>query len=91
MKEISWDEFAQVELRVGQILEASVFTEARRPALKMRIDFGPEIGIRKSSAQITDHYQPESLIGRQVVAVVNLPKKTDRTAPFSVSGHRIQR
>ena len=75
MKEITWDEFAQVELRVGTIVEVSEFPEARKPAWKLKIDFGDEIGLRKSSAQITDLYDAEDLFGRQVVAVVNFPKK----------------
>ena len=75
MKEITWDEFAQVELRVGTVAEVSEFPEARKPAWKLKIDFGDKIGLRKSSAQITDLYQAEDLFGRQVVAVVNFPKK----------------
>ena len=75
MKEITWDEFIQVELRVGTIVEVSEFPEARKPAWKLQIDFGEEIGLRKSSAQITDLYDVEDLLGRQVVAVVNFPKK----------------
>ena len=75
MKEITWDEFIQVELRVGTVVEVSEFPEARKPAWKLQIDFGEEIGLRKSSAQITDLYGAEDLLGRQVVAVVNFPKK----------------
>ena len=75
MKEITWDEFIQVELRVGTVVEVSEFPEARKPAWKLQIDFGEEIGLRKSSAQITDLYDAGDLLGRQVVAVVNFPKK----------------
>ena len=75
MEEISWNDFTKVELRVGRVLQAEVFKEARKPAYKLLVDFGPELGQRKSSAQITVHYQPEDLVGRLVVAVVNLPKK----------------
>jgi tRNA-binding protein len=72
---ISWDEFLKVELRVGRIVEAEPFEKARKPAYLLRVDFGPEIGIRKSSAQITGLYEPEELVGKLVVAVVNFPKK----------------
>ena len=74
-KLISWEEFEQVDLRVGTILEVSDFPKARRPAYQLVLDFGEEIGTRKSSAQITAHYSKEELIGKQVVAVLNFPKK----------------
>ena len=72
---LSWADFEKVELRVGTVIDVDVFPEARRPAWILHIDFGEEIGLRKSSAQITDLYTRETLIGRQVVAVVNFPPK----------------
>lgn len=75
METISFDDFLKVELRVGRVLSARVFAEARKPAYVLEVDFGPEIGVKKSSAQITVHYQPEALVGRLVVAVVNFPRK----------------
>ncbi|QIL39292.1 tRNA-binding protein [Pedobacter sp. HDW13] len=74
MQEISWDDFEKVELRVGTILEAFEFPEARRPAYKVKVDFG-EFGIKMSSAQITKHYTLAELPGKQIVAVTNFPKK----------------
>ncbi|MDQ8935266.1 tRNA-binding protein [Acinetobacter rudis] len=75
MQQIEWDDFTKVEIRVGQIIQAEVFEKARRPAYILHINFGEEIGIKKSSAQITQLYQPEDLVGKKVVAVVNFPKK----------------
>jgi tRNA-binding protein len=75
MQEIGWDDFSRVELRVGKVLSAEPFPEARKPAYVLRVDFGPEIGVRKSSAQITELYRPEDLVGRLVVGVVNFPRK----------------
>ena len=73
--EISWADFEKVDLRVGTILDVQDFPAARKPAYQLQIDFGEAIGIRKSSAQITKHYTKEELLGRQIVAVVNFPKK----------------
>lgn len=75
MQEISWDDFSKVELRVGRIVAADPFPQARKPAYILQVDFGPELGKRKSSARVTDLYAPEELVGRLVVAVVNFPKK----------------
>jgi tRNA-binding protein len=75
MEQIQWDDFLKVELRVGTIVAAEEFPEARRPAYKLQVDFGEEIGTKKSSAQITDLYTTEELVGKRVMAVVNFPAK----------------
>jgi len=77
----SIEEFARLDMRVGTVLEAAPFPEARKPSIKMVIDFGPDVGVRRSSAQLTVHYEPATLVGRQVVAVVNFPPR--RIAGFA--------
>ena len=80
MAEISFDQFMAVDIRVGTVLRAEPFPEARKPAIKMWIDFGPEVGERKTSAQVTAHYEPEALVGKQVIGVVNFPPR--QIGPF---------
>ncbi len=75
MEAITWNDFERVELRAGTVVDAQEFPEARRPAYKLFIDFGSELGVKKTSAQITTHYTREELIGRQVIAVLNFPPK----------------
>jgi tRNA-binding protein len=75
MQEISWADFEKVDVRIGRVVEAEPFPEARKPSIKLAINFGSEIGVKRSSAQITAHYTPETLLGKQVVAVLNFPAK----------------
>ena len=75
MTEISWEDFEKLDVRVGKVLEAEPFPEARKPTMKLSIDFGPEVGVKGTSAQLAAHYEPKEIIGKQVVAVVNFPPK----------------
>jgi tRNA-binding protein len=75
MPEITWDDFEKVDIRVGRVVESEPFPEARKPSIKLVVDFGTPIGTRRTSAQLTARYEPEALVGRQVVAVVNFPPK----------------
>lgn len=75
MEEISWNDFEKVDMRVGTIINVADFPKARKPAYQLTVDFGDELGIKQSSAQITVHYSKEELVGKQIVAIVNFPKK----------------
>jgi tRNA-binding protein len=75
MAQIGWEDFEKVDVRVGEVTEAEPFPEARNPSTKLTVDFGPDLGTRRTSAQLTAHYEPETLVGRRVIAVVNFPPK----------------
>ncbi len=75
MDQISYDAFAKIDIRVGRIIQAEIFPQARKPAYKLRIDFGPMIGLKNSSAQITKYYEPQDLVGKLVLGVVNFPPR----------------
>ncbi len=75
MEHIQWSDFQKIDIRVGTIIQIEDFPQARRPAYKLQIDFGPDLGVKKSSAQITDLYSKETLVGKQILAVVNFPPK----------------
>ena len=78
MPEIGWEDFERVDVRIGRVVDAGLFPKARKPSVKLTVDFGPELGIKNSSAQLTDHYSPEELLGRQILAVVNFPPEAHR-------------
>ncbi|MDZ7644860.1 MAG: tRNA-binding protein [Woeseiaceae bacterium] len=80
MSDLTWQEFERVDLRVGTVVAAEAFPEARKPAYRLRVDFGDDVGIRQSSAQLTDLYEASELVGRQVIGVVNFPRK--QIGPF---------
>jgi tRNA-binding protein len=75
LPDISWEDFEKVDIRVGKVVEAEPFPEARKPSIKLVVDFGAEVGTRRTSAQLTAHYDPQMLVGKQIVAVVNFPPK----------------